>query len=494
MAQHAAFSPPHKVIIYARYSTDMQSPTSVKDQIDLCQREAMAKGWTVVGVRFDEGLTGTRDDRPGYQALLDDLNQRRCDLVVFESVDRLSRDQEHSARFYKIATHNEAELYALDSGYVDAIKLGFSSTMAAAFLESLAFKTRRGLRGRISAGKSAGGISYGYRRGAESGDLVIDEDEAIIVRRIFNEYAKGKSPLKIAAGLNEDLIPSPAVGTKRKTSGHWKQNTINGNRERGTGILNNELYVGRRIWNRLRYSKDPMTGRRVSRLNPPDKLTLTELPELRLLDQDLWDAAKARQEAMSKERKTEAGSGGTLAVTRQNKRRKYLLSGLVRCGLCGGAMTVAGGNAKGGRRRYYCANAREKGSVICKGMKGILQTDVEHITLIELRDGLMQDAAYTKFKTDFERHTRAQGKAVGDYLKHRDRMIAEQERKRDIQHKAVTEGDYSPAVINFLNKVEAELTQMTAQRPSLSICPTTYLSSIVSMLTILWDCYRKRMS
>ena len=185
MTRHATFPQHRKVIIYARYSSDMQSPTSVKDQIDQCQREAISNGWTVVDVRSDEGITGTRDDRPGYQALMNDLEQRRCDLVLFESVDRLSRDQEHSARFYKIATHNEVELYALDSGYVDAIKLGFSSTMAAAFLEALAFKTRRGLSGRITAGKSAGGISYGYRPGAEKGDLVIHEDEAIIIRRIF---------------------------------------------------------------------------------------------------------------------------------------------------------------------------------------------------------------------------------------------------------------------------------------------------------------------
>ena len=134
-------------------------------------------------------------------------------------------------------------------------------------------------------------------------------------------------------------------------------------------------------------------------------------------------------------------------------------------------MTVAGGNAKGGRRRYYCTNAREKGTAICKGMKGILQTDVEHITLVELRDGLMQDAAYAKFKIDFERHTRAQGKAVGDDLKHRDRMITEQERKRDNLLKVVTEGDYSPAIINFLNTVEAELTQMTAQRVAATPVP-----------------------
>ncbi|WP_435311751.1 recombinase zinc beta ribbon domain-containing protein, partial [Primorskyibacter sedentarius] len=145
---------------------------------------------------------------------------------------------------------------------------------------------------------------------------------------------------------------------------------MNGNPARGTGILNNELYIGRRVWNRLRYSKDPLTGRRVSRLNPPEKLTVTDIPELRIIDQELWNAVKDRQAMMSNERGSNAEDRSTLTTTRNNKRRKYLLSGLIRCGLCDGPMTIAGGNPKAGKRRYYCANAREKGRAICAGMPG----------------------------------------------------------------------------------------------------------------------------
>lgn len=192
--------------------------------------------------------------------------------------------------------------------------------------------------------------------------------------------------------------------------------------------------------------------------------------DLRIVDQAVWDAVKARQVAMTKERGTDAGDG-TLASTRLKKRRKYLLSGLVRCGLCGGAMTVAGGNPSAGKRRYYCANAREKGSSVCTRMKGILQTEVERLTLTNLRHGLMQDAAYAKFKLDFERHTRTEGKSVGEDLKHRDAMIAEQTRKRDNLLKAVADGEHSPPLIKFLNEVQAELTQLTAQRAAATPTP-----------------------
>ncbi|WP_366942786.1 recombinase family protein [uncultured Paracoccus sp.] len=79
------------------------------------------------------------------------------------------------------------------------------------------------------------------------GQLVIQPAEAEVIRRIFREYANGISPQKIAASLNSEGVPAPRA---RAGSGHWKQNTINGNRDRGTGILNNDLYIGQRVWNR----------------------------------------------------------------------------------------------------------------------------------------------------------------------------------------------------------------------------------------------------
>lgn len=71
--------------------------------------------------------------------------------------------------------------------------------------------------------------------------------------------------------------------------------TLHGNRERGTGILNNELYIGRQIWNRLNYAKDPDTGKRISRLNPAEDWVISDVPELRIIEQSLWDAFQVQQ-------------------------------------------------------------------------------------------------------------------------------------------------------------------------------------------------------
>ena len=110
-------------------------------------------------------------------------------------------------------------------------------------------------------------------------------------QRIFSDYARGVSPRAIAKQLNREGVPSPS-------GKGWGPSTIHGNWQRGTGILNNELYIGRQVWNRLRFIKDPQTGKRISRLNPQSEWVTHDVPELRMIDQDLWDQVKARQGAM----------------------------------------------------------------------------------------------------------------------------------------------------------------------------------------------------
>ena len=120
------------------------------------------------------------------------------------------------------------------------------------------------------------------------GERTIKTAQAEIVRRVFRAFASGISPRAIARRLNDEGIPGPDGAL-------WTNSTLRGHAARGTGLINNELYIGRLVWNRLRYVKDPATGRRVSRLNPRDKWITTEVPELRIVDDALWQAAKTRQ-------------------------------------------------------------------------------------------------------------------------------------------------------------------------------------------------------
>ncbi|MEI4488904.1 recombinase family protein [Frigidibacter sp. MR17.14] len=216
-------------------------------------------------------------------------------------------------------------------------------------LAAIAAKTREGLRGRAIAGKSAGGISYGYdvvrqfdeRGEAIRGDRTINAEEAEVIRRIFSDYTRGSSPKKIAEQLNKEGVPGPQ-------GGKWGASTIHGNRERGTGILNNELYAGRLVWNRQRYVKDPDTGRRVSRPNPEEQWQVTEVPELRIVHEDLWTAARERQGVLK--------SKGTDTPVWDRRRPKFLLSKLMACGCCGG------GFAKVSKDAFGCSPPQRRGA------------------------------------------------------------------------------------------------------------------------------------
>jgi len=377
------------VAFYARYSSEHQRDASIEDQLRLCRERAEREGWHIVASYEDKAISGASLLRPGIQALMQDAQANRFDIVLSESIDRISRDQEDIAAVYKRLTFAGIHMVTLSEGDINELHIGLKGTMGALYLKDLADKTRRGLRGRIEAGKSGGGNSYGYkvvRKLAPDGTLIRgdrkkDPAEVKIIKRIFKEYAAGKSPRQIAQQLNKETIPGP-------TSKDWGPSTINGNRERGTGILNNELYIGRLVWNRLRYLKDPYTGKRVSRLNPEDEWVINDVPEHRIISDDLWNAVKERQNSISYTRK----NGKGLCVT---KRTKYLLSGLLKCGQCGGGYSVAYRNI------YGCSTVKNKGT--CTNYNRITRGELEQRILDALKSQLMSPELFKDFCEEYTR-------------------------------------------------------------------------------------------
>jgi len=338
--------------IYARYSTDQQRDASIEDQVRLCRERIDREGWSPVQTYADRKLTGGSMVRPGIQALLEDAMAGRFDVVVAEALDRLSRDQEDVAGLFKRLSFAGIRIVTLAEGEVGELHVGLKGTMNALYLKDLADKTRRGLRGRVEAGASGGGNSYAYdvvHQPGPDGSVVrggrrINPDQAAVVRRIFRDYAHGLSPKRIAYALNAEGVASPS-GTA------WGPSTLNGNAERGTGILNNELYIGRLIWNRQRYVKDPDTGKRVSRPNPPAQWVIQDVPELCIVELDLWNAVKARQQQV---RHGSTGAVGGLQPVWDRRRPRYLFSGLMRCGCCGG------GYSKISADLFGCSTARTR--------------------------------------------------------------------------------------------------------------------------------------
>jgi site-specific DNA recombinase len=377
-----------RVAIYARYSSDNQRDASIADQLRICREFAARQGWVVVQEFTDHAISGATLLRSGFQALMRDALNHRFDVVLAESLDRFSRDQEDTAGLFKRLTFAGVNIVTLAEGDITHMHIGFKGTMNALFLKDLAEKTHRGLRGRVENGKAGGGLSYGYRvvrtmtgTTVTTGEREIEASEATVVERIFREFVAGRSPKQIAKTLNQKAVAGPF-------GGNWSPSTIYGSSKRGTGILNNELYVGRMVWNRLRYVKNPDTGKRVSRLNPPSDWIVKDVPQLRILQDELWNAAKDRQR---RTRYTIAKTGNFGAANRP----RYLFSGLTKCGICGAGFVV------GSRNRLCCFGARDQGT--CSNRLTIRREEVEGRVLTALKDRLLRQDLFEEFCAEFAR-------------------------------------------------------------------------------------------
>ena len=441
-----------RVSLYARYSSDLQSDASIEDQLRLCTEKSKAENWKIVNCYTDAGISGASLMRPGIQSLLSAAMNGEFDILLTEALDRLSRDQEDIAGIYKRMEFAGIKIITLSEGEISSLHIGLKGTMNALFLKDLADKTRRGLRGRVEKGKSGGGLAYGYkvaRKFSPNGEVIrgdreIDEEQAKIVIRIFKEYAfENKSPKTIASDLNKDKIPCPSGKT-------WGQSTINGNRRRGTGILNNHLYIGELIWNRQRFIKDPATGKRVPRFNPESEWVRQDLPALRIVPQALWDAAKARQKKLDDKQ-------GHLGA---KKRPQYLLSGLLVCGECGG------GFSKRNAERYGCSTSRNKGESVCTNKITIKASELEHAVLKALEANLMQDELVQIFCEEYKSRMNELRSAQKSTLsRHKaERSKLEKEKANIIQ--AIKDGVPADLIKDELEQISARQTELSKQLES----------------------------
>jgi hypothetical protein len=199
-------------------------------------------------------------------------------------------------------------------GKADQIQIGIRGLVGALYLQDLAHNVRRGMAGVICDGRHAGGRAYGYRPvPGKPGELEIAPDEAAIIRDIFESYVDGRTPRDIAAHLNARQVP-PLRGR------YWTASTINASLERHNGLILDELYAGRIAWNKIRIVKDPDTGKRVSRPNPPAEWQSVDAPHRRIIEQDLLERAGGIEQ--------ERGGPRCPITTRKPKR---VLSGLLEC-------------------------------------------------------------------------------------------------------------------------------------------------------------------
>jgi site-specific DNA recombinase len=454
-------TPMKRAVVYARFSTDLQNERSIEDQISLCQRYASREDMEVVQVYQDRARSGgSIMGRDGLLHLLDQAREGLFDVLIVEALDRLSRDMEDLAGIHKRLSFLGIEIRAVHEGVVNTVLVGLRGLVGQLYREDNAHKVRRGQAGRVSQSLHAGGLTYGYAPvPGEPGKRTVVEAEAAIVRRIFEAYVAGRTPRDIAHGLNTDCVPPPRGRV-------WNASTINGNRQRATGVLQNELYAGRLVWNKVRMLKDPDTGRRISRVNARSAWLTADVPDLAIVSRALFEAAQNRKKARGHKHPS------------QQRRPRHLLSGLLRCGACGAGMST-NGKDRSGRIRIRCSAASE--SDTCRDSKTFYLKTVESAVLAGLKAEMRHPSVIAEYVRTYHEERKRLAAAADAKRSRLERRLSALNREIDRLIDAIAKGHGDPAVLGprstALNEERKQVATELSAEPSttdvISLHPAT---------------------
>jgi site-specific DNA recombinase len=455
--------------IYGRYSADLQRDTSIEDQNRNCREFGARQSWPIVEefVVADRAITGaTLAGREGLQRLLNAAKKkpRPFECVLIDDTSRLARDLADALKiadqfkFYGVsivfvsqgidtAQQNSRQLLTLN-GMVDE-----------QYLVGLRDKVRRGQEGRALHGYTTGGRVYGYnnvpiedptrtgkygRPAVQGVKLEIIPEQAMVVHRIFTMYAEGMGQGAIAKQLNVEDVRGP--------NGPWSRYTIH-------EMLRNERYRAVFVWGRTKKDRNPETGRKVSRDTPESQWRRVDVPEWRIVPEELWQAV---QERRKKAQDSFHKLGG---LTRTERGRSYLFSGVLACGACGGSMVICAGGGKRGYVKYGCHKHKQSG--VCDNKLMIRQDRLEEQLLAAIEQRVLSPATldYAVKRCEEELKKRLaemerQGSITTlDSLK-RQREDMQARRGRLIQAIEISGGDI-PSLTHRLRDVEGEIKRLS---------------------------------
>ena len=271
--------------------------------------------------------------------------------MLVDTTSRISRNQGDAHHIRERLNYHGARLFTLGDGEIDAFKGAIKGLLDEQQRKELAHNIKRAQRGRVAEGRSPAGLAYGYRTASridDRGRFVrglrgIDPDRAEIVRRIFREYALGQSVRAIAERLNAERVPGPRGGL-------WKLSTLLGKAKRGDGILRNRLFAGELVHDRTSKIIEPVSRSIRIRPNKSESWAVQAVPELRIIDQQLWERVQHQLDAR------------TRTQPQAQRRAKHFLSGMATCGQCGsGWIRIKSGfwGCAGVRNGADCANTRQ---------------------------------------------------------------------------------------------------------------------------------------
>ena len=398
--------------IYARYSSDMQSSNSARDQIERIKylmernqipsrlyhdaRIKLEPQWIIA----DEAITGKIAGRLGYQTILEGIRQKSFQILIVDDLSRLTRSLGNLLDLYDMLKHHDIELVSVTDRVSSADPnartfFTFKGMVADFGNEAHAGRTIRGLQSRAIEGFSAGQRPYGYsseatkceiRKGKEVKShfrLFINPQQAEVIRRIFQLYSEGYGKVAIAKTLNQESVPPPSS----RSSG-WQIGPID-------KILNYEKYIGRWIYGRYFDSRDPETGKTTRKQRPRSQWIVQDREDLRIIPQDLWDEVQKRREENREDRKVhQPNTHEKIFGSYDRIDNRRLLSGVMACPKCFGTITLVSGRRDG---YYGCLASYRKGD--CNWRVLIRRNRVESAVLDYLKSKLLSNDDLTQHAT-----------------------------------------------------------------------------------------------
>lgn len=336
------YTRPHGAMILARYSTDNQNPDTIEVQVDRCTQYCHEHNLPILGIYSDYAVSGMKDTRPQERRMMEDLRNHLADTVVIYDQSRMFRDMLYWFQFRNELAEMGVEIRSATQpnlgGDLQDPSIFLSEAVTAAFNQMHVLVTRQKTIEKLNymarhAIHTGGKPALGYQVVSDEDGkkrLAIEESEAAIVRRIFQEYDSGMSYHEIIDGLNRD-------GLRTKRGSPFGSNSLH-------DLLQNERYTGTLIYNSHAKHGSPHSDPRKDVIRIPDALPA-------IIDRGQFSRVQLR---MAENKRAQAG--------RIPSTRSYPLKGKVFCGDCGCAMCVRRANHD--YNYYACSDSRR--THICK--------------------------------------------------------------------------------------------------------------------------------
>ena len=355
----------YNVGIYCRLSREDNNKDislSIENQMTKLQKYVNNEGWDVFKVYADDGVTGTTFNRPFFNEMLDDIENGRINCVVVKDLSRLGRNRLESGHLREVIfPEYDVRLIAVDDSYdsetgSDSILFPIKELLNEEYAKDISRKTRSAKRTMAEQGKFANSRApYGYLKSKENKHvLVVDENVAHNVIRIFELYLSGKTGRAIADIFNREGIAAPndyfysVIGKPNpyhNNKNMWGSATI-------MNIIKNPLYYGA-MANGKRVVKS-FRDKSVIR-KPFDEWIIVENTHEPIISKEIWLEAQKINRKNSK-----------YTVRRSSNGETTIFAGIIKCAACGGNLVFNSQNRKSDVKEFFrCSTYTQKGKNVC---------------------------------------------------------------------------------------------------------------------------------